>query len=99
MSSVEQRFLTLDQLHTLADAAGAHRPLVYVAGTTVAASELFPRTDLDGTIVYDFKLHELRHTAASLAIQTGANIKALQNILGHESAGLILDPLRPPVRI
>ncbi len=34
VSSVEQRFLTLDQLHILADAAGAHRPLVYVAGTT-----------------------------------------------------------------
>jgi integrase len=36
-------------------------------------------------------LHELRHTAASLAIQAGANIKALQNMLGHESAGLTLD--------
>jgi len=41
--------------------------------------------------VYDFKLHELRHTAASLAIQAGANIMALQNMLGHESAGLTLD--------
>ena len=41
--------------------------------------------------MYDFKLHELRHTAASLAIQAGANIKALQNMLGHESAGLTLD--------
>lgn len=40
---------------------------------------------------YEFKLHELRHTAASLAIQAGANIKALQNMLGHESAGLTLD--------
>jgi integrase len=39
----------------------------------------------------NFKLHELRHTAASLAIQAGANIKALQNMLGHESAGLTLD--------
>ncbi len=29
--------------------------------------------------------------AASLAIQAGANIKALQNMLGHESAGLTLD--------
>jgi integrase len=42
-------------------------------------------------VVYDFKLHALRHTAASLAIQAGANIKALQNMLGHESAGLTLD--------
>lgn len=36
-------------------------------------------------------MHESRHTAASLAIQAGANIKALQNMLGHESAGLALD--------
>jgi integrase len=61
----------------------------------VAAAELFPRRVIDAageqTTVYDFKLHELRHTAASLAIQAGANIKALQNMLGHESAGLTLD--------
>jgi integrase len=184
VASVEQRFLTLDQLHGLAGAAGAHRPLVYLLGTcglrfgevaelrwrdvdfrkntvrvarsvtlvdgtfvvgtpkngkgrtvslpafvtellapgdsdalvfpdseggymrgtnvrrrwwsqAVAAAELFPRTEFDAGgkphVVYDFKLHELRHTAASLAIQAGANIKALQNMLGHESAGLTLD--------
>ena len=181
---VEQRFLTLEQLHSLADAAGANRPLVYVLGTcglrfgevselrwrdldlqnlrvrvsrsvtlvdgvfvvgspkngkartvslpafvadllalgdldalvfpdsagrymrgsnvrrrwwsqAVTAAQLFPRTVTDAagevTVVYDFKLHELRHTAASLAIQAGANIKVLQNMLGHESAGLTLD--------
>ena len=33
VAAVEQRFLTLDQLQVLADAAGAHRPLVYVLGT------------------------------------------------------------------
>jgi integrase len=184
VTAAEQRFITLEQLHTLADAAGDHRPLVYVLGTcglrfgevaelrwrdldlqkntiritrsvalvdgvfeigspksgkgrtvsmpafvadlltagepdalvfpdsqgghmrgsnvrrrwwtqAVAAAELFPRTIVDHagerTTVYDFKLHELRHTAASLAIQAGANIKALQNMLGHESAGLTLD--------
>ncbi|HVQ51136.1 MAG TPA: tyrosine-type recombinase/integrase [Mycobacterium sp.] len=57
--------------------------------------ELFPRTVTEAageqTTVYDFKLQELRHPAASLAIQAGANIKALQNMLGHESAGLTLD--------
>jgi integrase len=179
VTSVEQRFLTLEQLHTLANAAGEHRPLVYVLGTcglrfgevaelrwrdvdldglrlrvarsvalvdgrfiiglpktahgrtvslpqfvadllepgepgalvfpdsegghmrgsnvrrrwwskAVATAELFPRT-VGVEILYEFKLHELRHTAASLAIQAGANIKALQNMLGHESAGLTLD--------
>jgi integrase len=185
VSVVEQRFITLEQMHALADAAGgAHRALVYVLGTcgvrfgevaelrwrdvdlerrqlriarsvtlvdgafvvgspkngkartvslpglvadllepgdpgalvfpdsaggymrgsnvrrrwwsrAVATAQLFPRivTDTAGkrTVVHDFKLHELRHTAASLAIRAGANIKALQNMLGHESAGLTLD--------
>jgi len=183
-ATVEQRFLTLEQLHRLADASGPHRPLVYVLGTcglrfgevaelrwrdvdvealrlrvsrsvtlvdgvfvigspkngkarnvslstfvadlleagdpdalvfpdsrgghmrgtnvrrrwwsdAVAAARLFPRrtTNVAGEVVtvYDFKLQELRHTAASLAIQAGANIKALQNMLGHASAGLTLD--------
>ena len=179
INTVEQRFLTLEQLHALAAAAGQHRSLIYVLGTcgfrfgevaelrwrdinldklrvrvsrsvtlvdnkfvigspkggkartvslpafvaelltprgadtlvfpdsaggwmrgtnvrrrwwsqAVAAAQLFPRTEGD-LVVYDFKLHELRHTAASLAIQAGANIKVLQNMLGHESAGLTLD--------
>jgi site-specific recombinase XerD len=35
--------------------------------------------------------HELRHTAASMAIAAGASIKALQKMLGHKSATLTLD--------
>ena len=35
--------------------------------------------------------HDLRHTAASLAVQAGANVKALQAMLGHESAAMTLD--------
>jgi len=35
--------------------------------------------------------HELRHTAASLAISAGANIKAVQRMLGHKSAAMTLD--------
>lgn len=181
VTSVQQRFLTLEQLHALADAAGDHRALVYVLGTcglrfgevaelrwrdldlqklqirvtrsvalvdnkfvvgspkngkgrtvslpafvadlltpgdsdalmfpdsaggymrgtnvrrrwwadAVAEAKLFPRAVPDqDTVVYDFKIHELRHSAASLAIQAGANIKSLQNMLGHESAALTLD--------
>jgi len=30
--------------------------------------------------------HDLRHTAASLAISTGANVEAVQRMLGHASA-------------
>jgi integrase len=35
--------------------------------------------------------HDLRHTAASLAVSAGANIKALQVMLGHASASMTLD--------
>ena len=185
VTSVEQRFLTLQQLHLLASASGDYRPLVYILGTcglrfgevaelrwrdldleklrvriarsvtlvdgvfeigspkngkgrtvslpafvadlltpgdadllvfpdsagghmrgtnvrrrwwsrAVAEAQLFPRrvttsSGEDDVVTYDFKIHELRHTAASLAIRAGANIKALQNMLGHESAGLTLD--------
>jgi len=183
VGSAEQRFLTFEQLHTLADAAGAHRPLGYVLGTcglrfgkvaelrwrdldlqkkqiriarsVTLVDEVFkigspkngkgctvslpafvaellrvqgvdehrtsprypgspmrwcsptPRVGICGvatfggrggprpsrreqTTVSDFKVHELRHTAL-LAIQADADIKALQNVLGHESAGLTLD--------
>ncbi len=34
--------------------------------------------------------HELRHTAASLAIEVGANVKAVQRMLGHASAAVTL---------
>lgn len=36
-------------------------------------------------------LHDLRHTSASLAISAGANVKAVQTMLGHKSAVLTLD--------
>lgn len=185
VTAAEQRFLTLEQLHRLAEAAGDHAALVYVLGTcglrfgevaelrwrdldlhknqisvrrsvtlvdgkfvvgtpkngkgrtvsvpqfvadllgdggdpdelvfpdtegghmrgtnvrrrwwakAVEAAELYPETTeaADGKkkIVYSFKIHELRHTSASLAIQAGANVKSLQNMLGHESAALTLD--------
>jgi integrase len=35
--------------------------------------------------------HVLRHTAASLAVQAGAHIKAIQRMLGHASAAMTLD--------
>jgi integrase len=57
----------------------------------------------DGWMVYALKrarmvnptfprltLHDLRHTAASLAVSAGANVKALQRILGHASAAMTL---------
>ena len=40
----------------------------------------------DGLLV-----HDLRDTAASLAISVGASIKAVQRMLGHASAKMTLD--------
>ena len=35
--------------------------------------------------------HDLRHTAASLAVSAGANGKSVQRMLGHASAAMTLD--------
>ncbi len=39
----------------------------------------------------DLHPHELRHTAASLAIASGADVKVVQQMLGHASAAMTLD--------
>lgn len=39
----------------------------------------------------EFTTYELRHTAASLAIHSGANVKTVQRMLGHRSAAMTLD--------
>ena len=46
-----------------------------------SADETFPRVTA----------HDLRHTAASLAISAGANPKVVQRMLGHASAAMTLD--------
>jgi integrase len=45
------------------------------------ADDKFPRVTV----------HDLRHTAASLAISAGANVKVVQRMLGHASAAMTLD--------
>ncbi len=35
--------------------------------------------------------HDLRHTAASLAVASGGNVKVVQRMLGHKSAAMTLD--------
>ncbi len=37
------------------------------------------------------RIHDLRHTAASLAVSAGANVKAVQRMLGHAKASMTLD--------
>lgn len=42
-------------------------------------------------VEYELHPHELRHTAASLMIAQGANIKAVSSALGHARASITLD--------
>ncbi|WP_431247912.1 tyrosine-type recombinase/integrase [Leifsonia xyli] len=46
----------------------------------LVAAELSPMT-----------IRELRHTTASLAVSAGANVKAVQRMLGHASPAMTLD--------
>ena len=39
----------------------------------------------------DVTPHDLRHTAASLAVASGATVKSIQRMLGHASAAMTLD--------
>ena len=62
------------------------RPAVVAVNTPADGEDV--RGDLIPT---GLRIHDLRHTAASVAIRSGANVKALQRMLGHESATMTLD--------
>jgi len=55
----------------------------------------FRRTEwaraIDLAAVAPLRIHDMRHTAASLAIQSGADVKVIQRMLGHASAAMTLD--------
>ncbi|KJL45799.1 tyrosine-type recombinase/integrase [Microbacterium trichothecenolyticum] len=55
------------------------------------ASRSWFMTALDTAGLERMTVHDLRHTAASLAISSGANVKAVQRMLGHASAAMTLD--------
>ena len=44
-----------------------------------------------GLVSPGLRMHDLRHTAASVAIRAGANVKALPRMLVHEPATMTLD--------
>ncbi|CAB0925798.1 Tyrosine recombinase XerC [Corynebacterium diphtheriae] len=48
-------------------------------------------TVCDNAHISKLKTYELRHTAASLAIAAGADVKTVQLMLGHASAAMTLD--------
>ncbi|GAA4711328.1 Phage integrase family protein [Promicromonospora umidemergens] len=66
---------------TRGDKVSRTRLLAALSGTTLGPGA----EDFD-----TLTLHDLRHTAASLAISGGATVKAVQRMLGHESPVLTL---------
>lgn len=58
-------------------------------------SQTFQRAELTAAAaamdIKGFTPHMLRHTSASLAIASGADVKVVQTMLGHKSATLTLD--------
>ena len=61
-------------------------PLSAPAGGSWLASAL-RRAGISGHLT----LHDLRHTAVSLMVSSGANVKAVQRQIGHKSAAMTLD--------
>jgi integrase len=61
------------------------------ASVAVGLGELVDVEDSDAKRYVGLHPHELRHTAASLAIAAGATIKSVQTMLGHASAAMTLD--------
>ncbi len=58
--------------------------------TSIGSKSWF-KTALRDAGLEPMTIHDLRHTAASLAISAGANVKAVQRMLGHASAAMTLD--------
>jgi integrase len=77
-------------------AGKAHDELVFpgTRGSTLRV-RVFRRGGFDAAIkrlsLAPMHPHELRHTAASLAIASGADVKVVQQMLGHKSATMTLD--------
>lgn len=44
----------------------------------------------------DARPHDLRHTAATVAIASGADVKSVQDLMGHSSAGFTLNTYAHP---
>jgi len=66
-----------------------------VRGGGVLRNHVFRRAGFDRAAsaigLQGLNPHALRHSAASLAVSSGANVKAVQRMLGHASAAMTLD--------
>jgi len=94
VSPAHMVFLT-EPLTELMAGRGPDQPLFTAPGGGVLRNTNFrsrvftkAKTDLGlGTL----RIHDLRHTAATLAVAAGANVKVVQRMLGHASAAMTLD--------
>jgi integrase len=88
------RFLIEDLARHVEDKSAADLVFIGERGA-VMRSQTFQRAVLTKAAaelgIPGFHPHELRHTAASLAIACGADIKIVQQMLGHKSAVMTLD--------
>lgn len=75
------RARVFDKAMAAAKAAAIAQRAREVADTGAATTPEFPT----------LTPHDLRHTAASLAVSAGANVKAVQRMLGHARASMTLD--------
>jgi integrase len=73
--------------HILVDLDGAFAQ----EGCSIRASRAVARCMTIDPTFPRITIHDLRHTAASLAVSSGANVKAVQRMLGHASAATTLD--------
>lgn len=55
------------------------------------SSKSWWKTALKTAGVETMVIHDLRHTAASIAVNAGGNVKSVQRMLGHASAAMTLD--------
>ncbi|MEE1296955.1 MAG: tyrosine-type recombinase/integrase [Bifidobacterium sp.] len=62
----------------------------YIGDVTKGGRNWYARA-LKASGVPPLRVHDLRHTAASIAISAGANVKAVQRMLGHQTAAMTLD--------
>ena len=62
----------------------------YLVTPTVREKSWFDKA-LAAAGLPNMTIHDLRHTAASLSISAGANVKAVQKMLGQASAAMTLD--------
>jgi integrase len=88
------RFLLEDLARQVAGKSGDD-PVFTGERGAVMRSQTFQRAALSEAAktvgLPGFHPHELRHTAASLAIASGADVKVVQQMLGHKSAVMTLD--------